>query len=106
MVRASHAVKAARQAPHLSASAWVESVRRCIVHRESRGDYRAVSRETYHGMHAYGAYQFQDPTWHSTTGLRGHASNYSKAVQDAAFFKKFANGRGRMAWNFPRHQCW
>ena len=29
----------------------------------------------------YGYWQFDDPTWYSTTGLRGHASNYSFEVQ-------------------------
>jgi len=107
VVRAARpAAQAPRTVPRLSTSAWVESVRRCIVHRESRGNYRAVSRETYHGMHAYGAYQFQDPTWRGVTGLLGHASDYPPAIQDAAFITLFANGKGRSNWNFPHDQCW
>jgi hypothetical protein len=77
------------------------------VHRESRGNYRIRSHTTDpNGRYAYGAYQFQDGTWHHVTGLPGHASDYPPAVQDAAFFKAFNNGKGRMAWNFPRDQCW
>jgi hypothetical protein len=91
----------------IRASRSVELVRMCILTRESHGDYRAVSRESYHGMHAYGGYQFQDPTWFHVTHLRGHASSYSKAVQDAAFIKLYANGKGRSNWYWRGHeQCW
>lgn len=32
------------------------------------------------GTH-WGVWQFDDPTWHSTTGLSGHASDYSLLIQ-------------------------
>ena len=95
-----------KAAPRVASSDWVDSVRLCIRQRESHGNYRIVSRGTYKGMHAYGAYQFQDPTWHSVTGLPGHASDYPPAVQDAAFLKLFANGKGKSNWNYPPKQCW
>jgi hypothetical protein len=85
----------------------VDAVRRCILARESHGDYQAVSKATYHGMHAYGGYQFQDPTWFHVTHLPGHASDYPEAVQDAAFLKLYANGAGRSNWYWKGHtQCW
>ena len=84
-------------------------MRRCIVKRESGGNYRIRSRTTdADGRYAYGAYQMQDPTFHSVTGLPGHASDYSKAIQDAAFIKLFANGKGRHHWYLKgaKKQCW
>lgn len=83
-------------------SAWVESVRRCIIQRESRGNYRAQNRYSS----ASGAYQFLDSTWRSVTGLEGSAKDYSKERQDAAFYKLFDNGRGRSHWSYPPKQCW
>lgn len=82
--------------------AWVENVRICIIKRESGGDYRAQNRHST----ASGAYQFIDSTWHSVTGLPGHARDYSKSVQDRAFYKLFNNGKGKSNWNYPPKQCW
>lgn len=83
-------------------SDWVERVRRCIVARESGGDYHAQNRHSS----ASGAYQFLDGTWQNVTGLPGSARDYSKSVQDAAFYKLFDNGRGKSHWNYPPKQCW
>ena len=85
----------------------ITMVRLCILARESHGNYHAVSKETYRGMHAYGGYQFQDPTWWRVTHLRGHASDYPPSVQDAAFIKLYAGGKGRSNWYWRGHaQCW
>ncbi len=90
-----------------SKTAWIEQVRICILDRESHGDYKIRSHVAApDGKYAYGGYQFQDPTFHHASGLPGHASDYSPAVQDAAFYKAFDNGAGRMAWNYPPNQCW
>lgn len=85
-----------------SKTAWIEQVRTCILDRESRGDYHVHNKHST----ASGGYQFLDWTWHSVTGLPGSAADYSPAVQDAAFYKAFDNGAGRMAWNYPPNQCW
>lgn len=85
-----------------SPSDWVESVRLCIIARESGGNYRAQNRYST----ASGAYQFIDGTWRAVTGLPGSAKDYPAAVQDAAFYKLFDNGRGRGHWNYPPKQCW
>lgn len=74
--------------------AWVERIRFCIMQHESHGNYKALNR--YSG--ASGAYQFMDATWHAVTGLSGKAMNYPPAVQDAAFYKLFANGKGARNW--------
>lgn len=72
-------------------------VRQC----ESGGNYRA---ENPHSS-ASGGYQFINATWTGTTGLRPPASAYSPAVQDRAFHKLWAGGRGAHHWNASRH-CW
>jgi len=89
-------------------SAWVEQVRACIMHRESRGDYKAIGVwiESLKDR-ATGAYQFLRSTWHNVTGLPGEARDYPPAVQDAAFYKLFANGAGRNHWYLRgATQCW
>lgn len=53
----------------------------CIRHHES-GVYTRNSGNGY-----YGAYQIQDRMWHQQTHLPGHASDYSKAVQDYWFMR-------------------
>jgi hypothetical protein len=83
-------------------SDWIESVRLCIIQRESRGNYRAQNRHSS----ASGAYQFLDGTWHAVTGLGGSAKDYSVSIQDAAFYKLFDSGRGRSNWSYPPQQCW
>jgi muramidase (phage lysozyme) len=44
-----------------------------------------------------GAYQFEDGTWESVTGLAGPAENYPPAVQDAAALKLYGE-RGWEPW--------
>lgn len=88
---------------HRSSAVWVEKVRRCIVWRESRGQYRALNRHSG----ASGAYQFMDSTWHHVTHLPGKAMHYSKHTQDAAFYKLFNWGKGRRNWYLTGGpQCW
>lgn len=82
---------------------WVETVRACIIYRESRGNYRA--RRTDGGT-ASGAYQFIDATWRAVTGRHDSAWQAPKAVQDTAFTVLFANGRGRTNWSYPSKECW
>lgn len=50
-----------------------------------------------------GAYQFEDGTWQSTTGLQGPAENYSPAVQDAAALRLYSE-RGFEPWT-TRWKC-
>lgn len=73
---------------------WVERVRLCIRHAESRDNYTARSAT---GKYT-GAYQFSNATWQSTTGTPGPASAYPPAVQDAAFLKLFNGGKGGSQW--------
>jgi hypothetical protein len=68
---------------------------------ESGGNYRARNAHST----ASGAYQFIDATWTGTTGLRPPASAYPPAMQDRAFYRLWANGRGAHNWNASRH-CW
>ena len=83
-------------------SSWVEQVRQCIIGRESGGNYRALNPSSG----SSGAYQFMDATWQSLTGLPGKAMDYSVAIQDAAFYKLFANGAGRNNWAGGNYPCW
>lgn len=84
-----------------------ESVRRCIVRRESGGNYRVVSSS---GRYR-GAYQFNAALARSTArkmgrpGLVGKPMNrWSRFAQDKAFWIVWNRGRG--AGNWPtRHSC-
>lgn len=79
---------------------WEEKVRKCIMWRESRN---TNAKPNY--ASASGYYQFIDSTWK-------HYKGYSKAyqapyrVQTARFWMIFQHGKGKMAWNYPPHQCW
>jgi len=66
----------------------------CIREHESGDDY-----SDYNG----GAYQFEDGTWTSVTGLPGPAENYPPSVQDAAALKLYAE-RGFEPWT-TRYVC-
>ncbi len=93
--------------PHTGTNAWVEQVRKCIVHRESRGRYHVASKVWVKGDRATGAYQFMGHTWRKVTGLPGEAKDYAPAVQDAAFYKLFAGGRHKGHWYLKGGpQCW
>lgn len=53
---------------------------------------------------ASGAWQFLRGTWRSTTGLSGNASDYPRAVQDAAAMRLY-RASGTSPWNASR-PCW
>jgi outer membrane biosynthesis protein TonB len=81
--------------PVVNVSGWLGQMRSCIATKESTNNPKAVDPTgTYFGM-----YQFLPSTWHAVTGLSGVASDYSTAVQTAAFFKLFAGGAGRHQWS-------
>jgi hypothetical protein len=96
-------------------------VRQCIMHRESRSNYRA--RGTVSS--AAGAYQFLE-AWHmgltymmikesKATGddligdikaLRARPiQEWNRYFQDRAFYTAWNNGRGADHWNLTRHGC-
>ena len=102
-------------------SKWA-AVRQCIMHRESRYNYRARSTVST----ASGAYQFLDSQWRiSLTYMMIRESrstadgliNEIKALrnkpiqewnrywQDRAFYTAWNNGRGADHWNQTRHGC-
>jgi muramidase (phage lysozyme) len=66
----------------------------CIRFNESRDNY---------GEQGGGAYQFEDGTWQTITGLPGSAEDYSPAIQDAAALKLYAE-RGWEPWT-TRYVC-
>ncbi len=66
----------------------------CIRQHESGGDYSAGNG---------GAYQFENGTWTSVTGLPGPAQSYPAATQDAAALRLFAQ-RGWAPWT-TRYVC-
>lgn len=57
------------------------AARLCMRHYESHDNYKDVDSA---GIH-FGAYQMLDSTFGHASGLPGHASDYSPAIQDAAF---------------------
>ncbi len=77
-------------------TAYLTAMAKCIRSHES-GVYTRNSGNGY-----YGAYQFSDSTWHSQTGLSGHASDYSKAVQDYWFMHTWA----KLKTDAVRQQQW
>jgi len=102
-------------------SKWA-AVRKCIMHRESRYNYRARSTIST----ASGAYQFLDSQWRiSLTHMMIQESKatadgliedikdlrekpiqeWNRYYQDRAFFTAWDNGRGADHWNQTRHGC-
>lgn len=96
-----------------------EPIRRCIVHRESRGNYRAVNRRSS----ARGAYQFLDSQWRKSLvwmlipehkdkvkevrKLRDKPiHHWSRYWQDAAFWVAWQRGKGRSHWSLQQKECW
>ena len=96
-------------------------VRQCIMHRESRSNYRARSTVSS----AAGAYQFLE-AWHmgltymmikeskaTGDGLIGDIKalrarpiqEWNRYWQDRAFYTAWNNGRGADHWNLTRHGC-
>lgn len=99
-----------------------DDFRRCILHRESRGDYRAANSRSS----ARGAYQFLDRQWRDglvwmmikeekrTDGhrLREIRSLFDKPIhhwnryyQDRAFWTAFRKGDGAHHWHYPGSPC-
>jgi hypothetical protein len=94
-----------------------EPFRRCVVHRESRGDYRARNPKSS----AAGAYQFLSSQWTQSLvwmlrpefgqrveRLRKVALHRWPALyQDAAFFTVVSrtDGRGWRHWYHPSSPC-
>ena len=78
-----------------------ESTRKCIVKKESGGNYGIVSSNgLYHG-----AYQFSRPTGDATAQKMGRSdlvgtpvSSWSRHDQDQAFWTLWNNGAGRGNW--------
>jgi murein L,D-transpeptidase YcbB/YkuD len=78
-----------------------ESTRKCIVKKESGGNYGIVSSNgLYHG-----AYQFSRPTGDATAQKMGRpdlvgtpVSSWSRYDQDQAFWTLWNNGAGRGNW--------
>ena len=102
-------------------SKWA-GVRQCIMHRESRYNYRARSTVST----ASGAYQFLDSQWRisltymmiresraTADGLMSEIKalrnkpiqEWNRYWQDRAFYTAWNNGRGADHWNLTRHGC-
>lgn len=94
--------EASRSMPRTSA--WIEQVRRCIVHRESRG---IVDVRRSDGGTASGLYGFIDRTWNRYKGYRS-AWMAPASVQTERFLQVFDGGKGRMHWYLKgaARQCW
>jgi len=102
-------------------SKWA-GVRKCIMHRESRFNYRARSSIST----ASGAYQFLDSQWRISLtyqmikesrdtkdgliddikALRAKPiQTWNRYYQDRAFYTAWNNGQGAKHWNQTRHGC-
>jgi len=96
-----------------------ENIRKCIMWRESRYNYRAANKSST----ARGAYQFLDSQWrdslvwmlipeHKTQrkeleGLRSQPIHrWSRYWQDAAFWVAWRHGKGKHHWALQGNQCW
>lgn len=80
-----------------------EGFRRCIVHRESRGDYTARNPRSS----AAGAYQFLLSTSNVVARMMDRpdlvgrsASTWPRAAQDEAFYVLYDHGRGVSHWGY------
>lgn len=99
-----------------------DDFRRCIMHRESRGNYRAANTSSS----ARGAYQFLDSQWRDglvwmmikeekrTDGHRVREirrlfdkpiHRWSRYYQDRAFWTAFRHGDGAHHWHYPGSPC-
>jgi hypothetical protein len=82
-----------------------EATRKCIVRKESGGNYRIASRSgTYKG-----AYQFNSALAKSTARKMGRSdlvnkpfNQWSRFEQDKAFWTVWNHGRGRSNWPTAR----
>lgn len=80
--------------------AEAEPFRKCVMWRESRGNYRS------NGRYGSGAYQFIQPTWEHYATLAGfedyadeRAYKAPPAVQDAVFWRTYWKGKGKHHWS-------
>ena len=85
-----------------------EATRRCIVRRESGGNYRISSP----GGSYRGAYQFNAGLARATASRIGRAdlarkpfNTWSRFHQDKAFWTVWNHGRGRGHWRSTAHPC-
>lgn len=99
-----------------------DDFRRCIMHRESRGNYRAANSRSS----ARGAYQFLDKQWRDglvwmmlkeekRTGGRKKKEiralrdkpihKWNRYYQDRAFWTAFRKGDGARHWHYPGSPC-
>jgi hypothetical protein len=99
-----------------------ENIRKCIMHRESRHNYRAANKSSS----AKGAYQFLDSQWrdglvwmmlkeskNNKDGLRDSIKElreqpihvWSRYYQDRAFFTAWRNGAGKKHWALQGSRC-
>lgn len=85
-----------------------ESTRRCIVRRESGGNYRITSP----GGRYRGAYQFNAGLARAAARKMGRSdlvgrpiNTWSRFEQDKAFWVIWNHGRGRGHWASTRHRC-
>ncbi len=89
-------------------SARSEGTRRCIVRRESGGNYRISSP----GGRYQGAYQFNAGLARATAYKMGRRDlagkpirTWSRFDQDKAFWVVWNHGRGAGHWGGTRHRC-
>jgi len=96
---------------------WERS-RKCIMHRESKYDYRAANKSSS----ARGAYQFLDSQWRNglvwmmldeggnkkeIKSLRKKPiHHWSRYWQDRAFFTAWRHGQGKHHWYYPGSRCY
>lgn len=95
-----------------------EDERKCIMHRESRFNYKAANKSSS----ARGAYQFLDSQWRVslTHMLMPEHKDRKQEVkelrtkpihkwprywQDAAFYTAWRNGEGKHHWHYPGSRC-
>lgn len=87
-----------------------EKYQECILHRESRHNYRSRSSA------GQGGYQFVQSTW-NITAKRAHRLDLvgvrpdraSRADQDAMYFSAWAAGNGKFYWSSrwgASYACW
>jgi hypothetical protein len=109
-------------APSLYKGRWYhkkwERSRKCIMHRESKYDYRAANKSSS----ARGAYQFLDSQWRDglvwmmldeggnkkeIKSLRDKPiHHWSRYWQDRAFFTAWRHGQGKHHWYYPGSRCY
>lgn len=110
--------------PSLYQGKWydpqVESVRRCIMDRESNFNYRATSG-TYHGAYQMSAALGRGATWMMQREVRKEMGEEGVAIlralrqltpnkwnrywQDRAFFTIWRDGAGASHWRGGAHAC-